>query len=267
MPKQKTAVAATLQEAADEYLRGIGAQAAHDQQGPVRRFVQWCDSSRAPGDLRAAEVERFVEENSGRNGSQPRSLDAVRAFLAWLKKNSLTPVNLSTAIKTRRGETGSSTTTDPNAVQMTREGYEALQRELEELKESRPQIAEALRLAMADKDFRENAPLDAARDQQAHVEAQIRRLEQLIKYAQIVEGPSGATGAARVGSKVMVVNLESSEEIRYHLVSPSEVNPREGKISVASPVGKALVDRIVGDEVSIVVPRGTLRLRVAEVEG
>jgi len=267
VPKQKLVAADTLQEAAEEYLRSIGAQSAHDQQGPVKRFVQWCDGSRAPGELRAVEVERFVEENSGRNGNQPRSLDAVRAYLAWLKKNTLTPVNLSTAIKTRRGETGSSAPSDPNAVQMTRSGYETLQRELEELKETRPQIAEALRLAMADKDFRENAPLDAARDQQAHVEAQIRRIEQQIKYAAIVEGPSGATGAARVGSKVKVVNVESGEEISYHLVSPSEVKPSEGKISVASPVGKALLDHVVGDEVSVAIPRGTLRLRVAEVEG
>lgn len=267
MAKAKLATAATLQDAADQYLHSIGAEAAHNEQTAVRRFVQWCGNNRPPGDLKVLEVERFVEENSGRNGSQPRSIDAVRSYLAWLKKNGMTATNLSTAIKIRRGEGGGTSVTDPNAVQMTREGFDSLQIELEELKDRRPQIAEALRLAMADKDFRENAPLDAARDQQAHVEAQIRRLEHLVKYAQIVEGASGATGAARVGSKVIAMDLDNAAEVRYHLVSPSEVNPREGKISVASPVGRALLDRSAGDEVSIAVPRGTLRLRVTAIEG
>lgn len=267
MAKTKLATAETLQDAADQYLHGIGPEAAHNEQTAVRRFVQWCGNSRPPSELKVLEVERFVEENSGRNGIQPRSIDAVRSYLAWLKKNGMTPTNLSTAIKVRRGEGGGSSVTDPNAIQMTREGHEALLREVNELIDSRPQIAEALRLAMADKDFRENAPLDAARDQQAHVEAQIRRIEQLLKYAQIVEGASGATGAARVGSKVSVTNLDTSDQCRYHLVSPSEVNPREGKISVASPVGRALVDRVAGDEVTVTVPQGTIRLHVNGIEG
>jgi len=264
--RQKPAVAVSLGEAATQYVATLSQEAGQEAQPAVYRFVQWIGAEKAPAELKGADVERFVEESAGRGGSQGRSVEAVRPFLAYLKKVGLTPTNLSTAIKVRRVES-EATGIDPNSVQMTRQGYEALIKELEELKEKRPQIAEALRLAMADKDFRENAPLDAARDQQAHVEAQIRRVEELLKRAVVVEGPAGATGAARVGSHVVVLNVTTQQQSRYQLVSPSEVNPREGKISVASPVGKALVDRTQGDEVSVNVPAGVLQLRIESVEG
>lgn len=265
MPKQRTAAAMTLQEAADAYLRSLDTKEAQESGQAVRRFVQWCGPSRSSVALKPADVERFDEEYVRANGAQPRDVAAVRAFLAWLKKEGLTTANLAGAIKVRRGESAAANG-DSETVLMTREGYEALQRELEELKARRPQIAEALRLAMADKDFRENAPLDAARDQQAHVEAQIRRIELMLKHARIVEGTASSTGGAHVGSRVVVVNVETAEEMQYQLVSPGEVNPREGKISIASPVGKALLDRVPGDEVQVSVPRGMLRLRVKSVE-
>jgi len=264
--KQRNDAATSLTEAAAQYVGTLSQDAGQDAQPAVYRFVQWCGGNRRPADLKSADVERFVEEAAGRGGSQGRSIEAVRPFLAYLKKTGATTANLSTAIKLRRGESDSASAVDPNLVQMTRDGYEGLKRELEQLKDMRPQIAEALRLAMADKDFRENAPLDAARDQQAHVEAQIRRVEHLIKHAAIVDASAGNTGVARVGSKVLVKDLKTNQEVRYLLVSPSEVNPREGKISVVSPVGKALIDRIEGEEVSVNVPAGVVRLRVQHVE-
>jgi len=265
--KTKGAVSAALGEAASQYIATLSPEVAQNAQPAVSRFVQWFGANRLLADLKGADVERFAEDAAGRGGSQGRSVESVRPFLAHLKKAGLTATNLSTAIKVRRSDGEGGSALDPNAVQMTRSGFEALKQELEELKDKRPQIAEALSLAMADKDFRENAPLDAARDQQAHVEAQIRRVEQLLKRAVVVEGPSGATGMARVGSHVVVINLGTQQEVRYQLVSPNEVNPREGKISIASPVGKALVDRVKGDEVSVNVPAGVVQLRVELVEG
>ncbi len=267
MAKKETAAPAiTLSDAASRYIATLKGGEAQQAQPVVSRFVQWFGADRHISDLKGPDVERFVEESAGRGGSQGRRVEALRPFLAHLKSAGLTSTNFSTAIKLRKAESSGSAIEDPNQVQMTREGYEALLKELDDLKGMRPQIAEALRLAMADKDFRENAPLDAARDQQAHVEAQIRRLEELVKHAAIVEGPAGTTGAARVGSFVSVTNLQTNQQVRYKLVSPSEVNLKEGKISVASPVGKALVDRIKGDEVSVAVPSGVVKLRVELVE-
>lgn len=266
MVKQTSAATPSLVDAASQYLSTVGQSTHHDVQPAIYRFVQWFGAKRNVSELTGVDVERFVEESAGRGGSQGRSAEGIRPFLVYLKKVNLTKSNLSTAVKVRRTEGRSASEVMANRVQMTREGYEALQQELEELKGTRPQIAEALRLAMADKDFRENAPLDAARDQQAHVEAQIRRIEDLTKRAAIVAGATGEGGAARVGSHVVIVNQQTQQKTRYHLVSPSEVNPKEGKISVASPVGRALLDRSQGDEVSVNVPAGVIKLRVETVE-
>jgi transcription elongation factor GreA len=256
----------SLADAAAKYVSTLSQAKGQQEQPTIYRFVQWLGADRLLGTVRTIDVERFVEESAGRGGSQGRNIEAVRRFLAYLKKTGLTETNLSTAIKLKRTDTDSSAYVDPNAVQMTREGFEALEIELEQLKAKRPQIAEALRLAMADKDFRENAPLDAARDQQAHIEAQIRRIEELVKHAEIVTRVPGKGGIARVGSTVTVLNLQTNQQVRYQLVSPSEVNPREGKISIVSPVGKALVNQITGDEVSVNVPAGVLKLRIEAIE-
>jgi transcription elongation factor GreA len=264
--KDSPAATLTLVDAATKYLATLSQPASQDAQPAIYRFAQWFGGNRGAAELTGIDVERFVEESTGRGTSQGRNADRVRDFLAYLKKAGITKTNLATAIKIRRTEAASANQDPANAVQMTLEGYQGLQQELAELKTKRPQIAEALRLAMADKDFRENAPLDAARDQQAHVEAQIRRIEDLIKRASIVAASTGAGGVARVGSHVVVRNMKTEQQVRYHLVSPSEVNPKEGKISIASPVGRALVDRGEGEEVAVNVPAGVINLRVETVE-
>ena len=149
---------------------------------------------------------------------------------------------------------------------MTLEGVALLEHELEELKARRPQIARELHAAMADKDFRENAPLDAARDTQAHLEARIRSIEDQLRHAVIID-PETKRGRANVGSRVKVLNLSQDREQTFQLVSPSEVDPADGKISVESPVGSAVIDRVPGDEVEVRAPAGSVRLRVLEVEG
>jgi transcription elongation factor GreA len=270
--KDKAAEQMTLAEAAARYLGmlidkgSMSERATADAQAAVARFTQWFGQEKKLSTLTTVDVERFVEESAGRGGSQGRNIEPVRPFLAYLKKAGLTESNLSTAVKIRRSESESSALLAADSVQMTQSGFDSMKRELEELIGKRPMIAEALHLAMADKDFRENAPLDAARDQQAHIEAQIRRIEQLLKKAVVVDSSSGVAGTVRVGCFVKVMNLDSSQEFRYQLVSPNEVNPREGKISIASPVGKALLEHAAEDEVSVAVPSGTVRLKVVAVE-
>jgi transcription elongation factor GreA len=152
------------------------------------------------------------------------------------------------------------------AYYVTLDGIAALERELEELKGRRPEIADQLRAAMADKDFRENAPLDAARDSQAHLEARIRAIEDQLRHAVIID-PDQKAGRANVGSTVRVLNLKADREQTFHLVSPNEVDPSNGKISVESPVGQAVINHSVGDEVTVLAPSGELQLRVIEVIG
>ena len=149
---------------------------------------------------------------------------------------------------------------------MTIEGLAGLEKEVAELKAERPVIAELLRTAMADKDFRENAPLDAARDAQAHLEARIRQIEDQLRHAVIIDADQKG-GRANVGSTIRVLNLKSDREQVYHLVSPNEVNPAEGKISIESPVGMAVMNHSAGDEVQVHAPAGELTMRLVEVIG
>jgi transcription elongation factor GreA len=99
-----------------------------------------------------------------------------------------------------------------------------IEAQLAELKAKRPVIAEKLREAMADKDFRENAPLDAARDEQAHLEMRIRDLEEKLRNAVIMDEEAKG-GRANVGSVVQVLNLKTEREQTFTLVSPNEVDP------------------------------------------
>src|SRR5206468_5845003 len=141
----------------------------------LTKFVRWVGSERTPASLTGHEVERYAAEVIDRN---PSSAEAVRTFLAYLKQKGHTRTNLATNIRVRRTATKTTGALQPReTIKMTAEGLVKLKEELAALTAQRPEIAEELRRAMADKDFRENAPLDAARDRQAHVEARIRDLE------------------------------------------------------------------------------------------
>jgi transcription elongation factor GreA len=259
----------TLAEASMRFLASLPAERRPEYQAGVNRFVQWFGADRSLGQLRALDVESFADAALG-SAASGRWLDPVHAFLTYANKEGLTTGNLSTNLRLRKpsaSDRAAAAAASGNQIPLTPEGYQALTKEIEDLKEQRPQIAEELRAAMADKDFRENSPLDAARERQALVEARIRELEQMIKVAVIVETSSGPSDMTHVGCRVVVQDLDSHDERQFTLVSPTEVNPKEGKISIASPVGRALLDRTVGAEVEIMVPKGRIRLKIQSIEG
>jgi len=152
-----------------------------------------------------------------------------------------------------------------DAIRMTREGRDKLAEELEHLETViRPEIAHELKTAAADKDFRENAPYDVAKQHQGEVEARIRELKRIIETGEVVDVVY--SHVIDLGSKVALRDLTEDENIVYTLVGPGEIDPRHGKISIQSPVGRALSGKMVGDEVEVEVPAGTLRLRVERVD-
>jgi transcription elongation factor GreA len=131
---------------------------------------------------------------------------------------------------------------------------------LEVLKGDRASVVEDIRQAMMDKDFRENAPLEAAKERQALIEARVRELEAAITNAQILGNePSRPSQRAVVGAKVSLQFVDTGKKVVYTLVDVREADASSGKISTVSPVGQALLDRIVGEEVTVNVPKGTLR--------
>jgi transcription elongation factor GreA len=151
---------------------------------------------------------------------------------------------------------------------LTPEGLQNLERRLANLKEvRRPQVADRLRQAMEEGgDLSENAEYEDAKNEQAFVEGEIVRLETIISSAQIIEETSGKRDTVVVGSRVRVVEKGTKVEEMYHLVGSAEANPRDGKISVESPVGKALIGAKVNQKVTVKVPDGEIIYTIKAIE-
>jgi transcription elongation factor GreA len=263
------ATAITLAEASSRFIASLPPDSRSNYQAGVSRFVQWFGADRDLAQLRPLDVESFADAALG-SAASGRWLDPVHAFLTYAGKEGLTQSNLSVSLRLRRpsaSDRAAASGMTSGQIPMTAAGYAERVRELDDLRDQRPRIAEELRAAMADKDFRENSPLDAARERQALVEARIRELEQMLKVAVVVESSTGPSDTTHLGCHVIVRDLDSAEQLQFTLVSPTEVNPRERKISVASPVGRALLDRSAGDEVEVMVPKGRLRLKIEAIEG
>jgi len=149
-------------------------------------------------------------------------------------------------------------------VQFTREGFEKLKAELDELKgPTRMRIAEAIREAKSHGDLKENAAYHEAKLNQTRLESRIAELDKALLTAKIVE-PSTA-GGAQMGAKVSLLDLDFDEELTVKLVGSFEADPANDLISVASPLGEALVGRTVGDEVEVKAPGGLTRYRILSV--
>lgn len=261
-----------LLEAATRYIGSLDGKARASAQAEVNRFVRWYGPARLTGELRGHDISTYGEELGVATEEAKRRAESVRGFLVFLKKEGLTSTNLAVHLRLRKNASQPVTSSRPRrVVELTAEGHQSLKDELEGLKAKRPQVREEIRRAMLDKDFRENAPLDAAKEKQAHLEARIREIEETLKHAVIVDtAPAEGRGAGsrvRIGSTVHVTNLGSGATLRYTVVGANEGNAAQGKISNASPIGKALLDCGPGDEVKVSVPAGELRLRIDRVEG
>ncbi len=147
---------------------------------------------------------------------------------------------------------------------LTSEGYLDLETELNTLKsEDRPRIIEAIKEARAQGDLSENADYDAARDEQAKIEARIQELEYMLEHAKIIEKASGDKVA--VGTTVTVKYVDDDEEEEYSIVGSMEADPFENKISNESPIGKAIMDKKVGDTISVESPNGSYDIKIVKI--
>ncbi|MCL2855872.1 MAG: transcription elongation factor GreA [Defluviitaleaceae bacterium] len=138
---------------------------------------------------------------------------------------------------------------------LTNEGIEKLEEELKDLKgPRRKEIAQKLKEARAQGDLSENAEYDAAKDEQSKMEARIAQIEHILRNAEVISEANGDCIA--LGSKVKLFDIEFDEEVEYHIVGPAEANPREGRISDESPLGKGLIGQKAGANVDITGPTG-----------
>jgi transcription elongation factor GreA len=150
---------------------------------------------------------------------------------------------------------------------MTLQGAESLRAELNELKTvKRPAVIAAIAEARAHGDLKENAEYHAAREQQGFIEGRIKDIESKLSHAQIIDVTTlGAGGKVVFGATVVLLDLNTDEEKTYQIVGVDEADLKHGKISVTSPVARALIGRIEGDEVALEAPGGTHEFEILEV--
>lgn len=151
--------------------------------------------------------------------------------------------------------------------QVSREGFEKLKKELEDLKgPTRMRIADAIREAKSHGDLRENAAYHECKLNQSRLESRIAELEKAVQLARIVERPEGDTDLACLGSKVKLCDLEFDDEFSITLVGAFEADATKDLISMGSPLGEALLGKTIGDVVEVEAPAGLSRYRIVGVD-
>jgi transcription elongation factor GreA len=151
-------------------------------------------------------------------------------------------------------------------VPVTKDGYTALKKELENLKRfERPQNIKAIEEARAHGDLSENAEYAAAKDRQGFIEGRIAELEYKLAHADVIDPARLPKERIVFGSRVVLENIETGEGVEYQLVGPDESNIEKGRISVASPLGRAMIGKKPGDELTLMVPGGRRSYEVVEI--
>jgi len=258
----------TLGEAASTFLASLTAEEGEKSQQAVYWFVRWYGAKRPLAQLTAHEVENYAEHLSSAEANYSKNLEQLKAFLAYAKKKGWSQTNLAASIKPKKTKTRLThrARQQPQSTPLTRQGYTELEAEIEKLKKRRLEVIEDMRRAAADKDFRENAPLDAAREERGHIEGRIRELEETLKSATIIDEKQRSGPKASVGDSIILVDPLSGEELHYTIVSPREVDPTKGRISSNSPIGKAIIGCVQGETVEITAPLGKLCYQIKKIE-
>jgi transcription elongation factor GreA len=151
-------------------------------------------------------------------------------------------------------------------VVLTYEGLKKREEELEELKTvRRKEVAEKIKEARGQGDLSENAEYDAAKEEQAEIEARIVLLEKMLRNAEVIDEEELSSDKISVGCKVKLYDKEFDEEVEYSIVGSAEADPMEGRISNESPVGMGLLGHSVGEEVTITAPDGDIVFKVLEI--
>jgi len=151
-------------------------------------------------------------------------------------------------------------------IPVTRQGYETLKKELENLKRvERPRNIKAIEEARAHGDLSENAEFDAAKDRQGFIEGRIGELEYKLANADVINIDKLPKDRAVFGNKVLLENIDTGEEVEYQLVGPDESDIGNGRISVSSPLGKAILGKKPGDELTLEVPGGKRIYEIVDI--
>ena len=152
-------------------------------------------------------------------------------------------------------------------IPMTADGYEKMDAEIKRLKTvERPAVIQAISEARAHGDLSENAEYHAAKERQSWIEGQLMELEDKISRAQVIDIAKLSGDSVKFGGTVTLVDEDTDEESRYQIVGDFEADVKEGKISISSPIARALIGKEVGDAVEVTTPGGSRSYEIVKVE-
>lgn len=257
----------SLGEAAVRFLAGLPEKERGAGQPVIQRFAAWFGRGKYLDELTAPEIADYAKRLSASAVGYGQRLELIRDFLKQARKQGWTRRSLAAHLKARK-TARKAVGAGPAAVgslPVSQRAYDDIKNELASLKEKRPLIVADIKRAAADKDFRENAPLDAAREQLSYLEGRQKELEAVLKVAVITEEGVKESTRVGIGSSVLLRDLDSGQELTYTLVGPRDVDPARGRISSASPIGKAILDKSSGQVIEIAVPAGKMRYRIERI--
>ena len=149
---------------------------------------------------------------------------------------------------------------------MTPQGQEKLREELERLRRvEMPQVVKDIATAREHGDLSENAEYHAAKERQGMIHARTKYIEDVLSRAEVIDPAKLSGDKVKFGAKVLLLNLDTDEEVTYQLVGPEESDLKQGRISVSSPLARGLIGRQAGDEVTIKLPSGQRSYEIQEV--
>ena len=252
-----------VQEAFTKDSKTLSTQKKKAAQTEISRFVRHLGSDRSVRTIIPSEIGEYSNDFVKRTSqSEHEKIKSVKKFLAFLVNNQYTNANLSQHLRLRRSRrTRALKNIATKSVNLTQSGYDDMKVQLSQLQKERIRLTGEIERAAADGDVRENAPLEAARENQAMVMSKMRDIESTLKIAEIIDSQTNDT-RVQVGSKVSLVQSESGMKLEYQLVEPREASPLHKKISIQSPVGEAILGRRVGDEVTVNTPAGQQTYKV-----
>ncbi len=268
MPVQGSSV--TLSAAIEEFVGGRKNRAELRQ--ALARFIRWFGEDRVVASLSPADLEAYSQDASAETLSGGERIKAVRDFLQHARKIGIVDVNLSTHVKLRRlpkqsrAKSARAGMHEPEEVRLTEEGHAELLRLVDHLKDELARNAKEIQRAAADKDVRENAPLEAAREYQGHLTARLRVTEDTLSKARVLDKSERNGLEVKHGSTFKLEDVDSGAMIEWTIVDPREADLMARKISTSSPVGEAVLGKRIGDEVEVTAPRGVMRYRLVNVK-
>lgn len=255
-------------EAATHYFSSLPSNTDGHIQQEVFKFIRWYGEDRPIINLTGQEVANYSEQFGVASAKFTEHLHEVKTFLAFAYKQGVTATNLSIHIRVKKPASKrlpSSSLKAEEPIMLTKHGYDEMKSKLTSLREERPKVTEEIKKAAADKDFRENAPLQAAREKQGHIEGQIRDLEETLKKARVFESADKTGIRISIGDTVTLTDTASGEEIKYTIVSSQEANIKQHKISLASPMGQAIFNKEAGDLLEVNAPSGVLTYKIVDI--